>query len=248
MLCPEWADAVPSCLSCHPVHHAGAGTCSSCHGGDGRTSRKDIAHQKLVPGRLARYLLPGDPAVSRGNSSIDAASCRRCHTIGGRGNRLAGNLDRLVKRHPLQILNSIITPVEFMPDFRFDDATASEMVNAVMANISRQVVDSGDTYKLVRFISGSNRDKNLFEKRCGGCHRILNRKTGPHGKGVAGPNLSGLLTGFYPKNSGNGKRWHEALLEKWLQNPRKLRPNARMQPVKLDSGEFRGLMTVIDAE
>jgi cytochrome c2 len=231
----------PACSSCHPVHFADRGTCIGCHLGNDRTLRKDIAHLDLVPGRLLRYRFPGDPAVERGTQWIDRASCRRCHSIHGTGNRLAGDLDRSAGRNPNKILASILQPVTFMPDFRFLEENAAEVVNALVAGARRDPDRKGEVPSVVRFGDRDERSENVFVKRCGGCHRVLTRRLGGLGKGDAGPNLSGLLSRFYPRTSGEGKAWTVERLRKWLDDPRRARAFARMPPVRMPRKEFTEL-------
>lgn len=202
----------------------------------------EIAHRDLVPGNLARYRLPNDPAVARGTKWLGKAACRRCHTTGGTGNRLAGNLDRLSHRHPRALMKSIREPVSFMPDFHFDEPTAADLVNAILAGASKHLGSVGDPPQVIRFSTGNNLQENVFVKRCGGCHRMLTMRLGGVGKGDIGPNLSGLLTRFYPASYGQGEPWNRDRLEKWLANPRQSRPLARMQPVRLEKKDFRDLL------
>jgi len=234
--------ASPACLTCHPPHHGEWGSCTGCHRGDGRSLRMEIAHRDLVPGNLARHRLPNDPAVARGTKWLEKAACRRCHTTGGTGNRLAGNLDRLSHRHPRALLASIREPVAFMPDFRFDEPTAADLVNAILAGAAKQRGNAAEPPLVVRFSKGDDLRENIFVKRCGGCHRMLTTRLGGVGRGDVGPNLSGLLTKFYPANYGRGEPWTRDRLEKWLANPRQSRPLARMQPVRLEKKEFRDLL------
>ena len=235
----------PACRSCHPVHFADRGTCIGCHLGNDRTLRKDIAHLDLVPGRLLRYRIPGDPAVKRGTQRIDQAGCRRCHSIHGAGNRLAGDLDRSAGRNPNKILASILQPVAFMPDFRFPEENAAELVNALMAGARRDPDRKGEVPSVVRFAGRDDRSENVFVKRCGGCHRVLSRRLGGLGKGDAGPNLSGLPSRFYPRTSGDGKIWTVERLRKWLDDPRRARAFARMPPVRIPRKEFTELVETL---
>jgi cytochrome c2 len=239
----------PACLSCHPAHFSDRGTCIGCHLGNDRTLRKDIAHLDLVPGRLLRYRIPGDPAVERGTQWIDRAGCRRCHSILGTGNRLACDLDRSTGRNPNNILASILQPVTFMPDFRFREENAAELVNALMAGARRDPERKGEVPSVVRFGDRDERSENVFVKRCGGCHRALTRRLGGLGKGDAGPNLSGLLSRFYPRTFAGGKPWTEERLRTWLDDPRRASAFARMPPARMPRKEFSALAkTVRDAE
>ena len=62
-------------------------------------------------------------ALREGQRLVEALACRRCHTIGGKGNRLATSLDAVVwKREQAQLVSSIREPVENMPQFGLDEA------------------------------------------------------------------------------------------------------------------------------
>jgi cytochrome c2 len=242
--CPATA-AISSCLYCHQVHYAAISSCSGCHRGDERTFRKEVAHGKLIPGGLVRYRIPGDTSAETGMRWIERTGCRRCHTIKRVGNRLATNLDRLAGRHPVQIRESIMRPVAFMPDFRFDAVTASLLVNAILAAAEPVEINRRTTPVTVRFTVNRRDVENIFAKRCGGCHRLLSERFGALGTGNAGPNLAGLLTDHYPRTFARGEPWTGRRLKSWLANPRTSRPLARMQPVPLEKAEFRQLMEIL---
>ena len=240
---PSAAAAEKGCLSCHAPHLPDRGPCAGCHLGIDRTRRGDLAHLGVVPGRLLRYRIPGDPSVERGMRWVERAGCRRCHSIHGAGNRLAADLDRPSSRNPNATLEAILRPAAFMPDFRFRDREASELVNAILAG-GRKIVDEpreGEVPAVVRFTDRDERTGNAFVKLCGGCHRMLSRRLGALGKGDAGPNLSGLPGRYYPRAAPDDGPWPGERLRKWLENPRGKRPGARMPPVRATREEFRGL-------
>jgi len=87
--------------------------------------------------------------------------------------------------------------------------------------------------------------RDLFSRKCGGCHRMLTMSHGGIGTGNAGPNLSGLLTGFGAATAPDGHRWDVELLRKWLDNPRSVRPWALMRPVPLTAGELREMQMLL---
>jgi cytochrome c2 len=68
------------------------------------------------------------------------------------------------------------------------------------------------------------------------------------GRGNVGPNLSGLLSGHYPKSYARGEQWTPRNLERWLENPRKSRPLAKMQPLKLKPVDFNQLLSILSAD
>lgn len=233
--------AMPSCLKCHPAHYEEIGRCTDCHKGDDRTTRMEIAHLNLITGALVRYRVPGNPSPETGRQWIDKAGCRRCHTINARGNILATNLDRISGRHPQDLLSSILKPVTSMPDLRFDEKTAAHMVNAILSSARSDNQSTSKLPVIVRFANKWEQRKNIFEKRCGGCHKVLTKEFGGLGNGTAGPNLSGLLTDFYPATYGKAQRWTEDRLRQWIANPRNFRANARMQPVLINIVELTEL-------
>ncbi|GAM09319.1 cytochrome c [Geobacter sp. OR-1] len=235
--------ASSSCLKCHQPHYMEIAACIDCHGGDDRTLRKNIAHLDLIPGHLVRYRIKDNEAVVSGGKWLELAACRRCHNIRGKGNHLAADLDRLSGRHPARLLASIITPVEYMPDFRFDRATASLLVNAVLASAVVQQRKIPEAPVNVRFKQGV-KTANVFEQHCGACHKILTG-SGGFGRGNIGPNLSGLLSIYYPKTGNSAAPWSAERLEGWLRNPRKIRPLAKMPPVQIDKYHFEQLLLLM---
>ena len=84
--------------------------------------------------------------------------------------------------------------------------------------------------------------ENSFVKLCGPCHKSLSERSGALGNGDIGPNLSGLFSEYYPKTYRDTESWTPDKLRKWLENPRNMRANARMKPVRLAVGEFELLM------
>ncbi len=111
-------------------------------------------------------------------------------------------------------------------------------------------VDPGvrETAQVVHFEDEKRSRENSFVKHCGPCHRILSERYGGLGKGDIGPNLSGLLTEFYPKTYRDAETWTIEKLRKWLENPRSSRPAARMRPVRLTTGEFTVLVETLSID
>jgi cytochrome c len=74
--------------------------------------------------------------------------------------------------------------------------------------------------------------KEVFAKRCSGCHATDSDKEGPRLRGVVG-RKAGTVAGFQYSDSlrGSGIVWDENLLTKWLENPQAL--------VKDNDMEFR---------
>ena len=82
--------------------------------------------------------------------------------------------------------------------------------------------------------SGSNspdpdRGKQLFDKRCGGCHSLDRDQTGPRLRNVYG-RKAGSIPGFGYSAAirSAGFTWDDASLDKWLTDPNGLIPGNEM--------------------
>jgi cytochrome c len=75
----------------------------------------------------------------------------------------------------------------------------------------------------------SLRGKDLFERRCGGCHGLDNDKEGPRLRSVFG-RPSGSISSFkYSDGFKNAHiTWNAESLEKWLTDPEKVIPDNDM--------------------
>lgn len=71
--------------------------------------------------------------------------------------------------------------------------------------------------------------KELFDKRCGGCHALDRDKEGPRLGGVFG-RTSGTVPSFGYSDAVKKARivWTEEMLEKWLADPEKVVPGNDM--------------------
>jgi cytochrome c len=71
--------------------------------------------------------------------------------------------------------------------------------------------------------------KQLFEKRCGGCHSLDRDKEGPHLRGVYG-RTAGTVSSFAYSDAlrKSGIAWNDDTLEKWLTDTEKLAPGNDM--------------------
>ena len=234
------------CRECHPAHYAERGVCTVCHRGNPASDRKNIAHQRLIAGAYAAFTLGDSPLLRSGEQLLDQYACRRCHVIGGRGNRLSANLDHSAARlTPEVITASILRPVEHMPDFHLEKPRAVLLVNTLLAASRKTPAGSADQRQTVHFDRAGTAGKDVFSTKCGPCHRALTLRLGGLGQGDAGPNLSGLLSSYYPETFRDRDCWTERDLGGWLRNPRRIRPWARMQPVILTEPEFRELVEIM---
>jgi cytochrome c2 len=219
------------------------GTCRDCHRGNPDAAREELAHERLLTRRAAELRLPGSLALREGQRLVGALACRRCHTIGGKGNRVATNLDAVVwKRQQAELVRSIREPVENMPDFGLDEGQAEALVAFLLKSGSPD--HPQDTYR-VHFSRSPSADAGVFERECGGCHRFLGA-AGPVGTGSAAPNLSGLFTPFYPPTAPGDRAWTEKALADWLRNPRASRAHTTMPPVALRDEDLRRLIAELD--
>jgi len=224
------------CRSCHQAHYVREGACQDCHRGDPGAEREELAHGRLLTGRAAEHRLEDGLGPREGRRLVEALACRRCHTIGGKGNHLATSLDAVVwKREQAPLVTSIREPVENMPRFGLDEAEAEAIVAFLLR--SGRPDPPQDTYR-VHFTRGTSTSPTVFEKECGGCHRFLG-PAGPVGTGSAGPNLSGLFTPFYPRTAPGDRTWTGKALADWLRNPRAARPQTTMPPVVLSEDDLR---------
>ncbi len=73
------------------------------------------------------------------------------------------------------------------------------------------------------------RGKQLFEKRCTGCHSLDADKEGPHLRGVYG-RKAGTAPGFDYSDALQAANftWNDALLEKWLTDTESVVPDNNM--------------------
>lgn len=236
----------PGCLRCHEVHVESSLRCVACHRGDERTDRKNIAHDKLIPGAYAHFRDPESLPVTRGRRIIEQYACRRCHTFEGKGGRLAARLDLVLAEASTQRISAAIrNPAFYMPDFHFSEAQITDLVNAILSGSVRGKRIGQEPPQVVHFESGKRTEENVFGKRCGPCHKVLTAKKGGIGKGTIGPNLSGLFSEDYPKTWRGKERWTPDRLKAWVENPRKVKPFARMPPVRLNQDELADLTDLL---
>jgi cytochrome c len=75
----------------------------------------------------------------------------------------------------------------------------------------------------------SARGKDVFERRCGGCHGLDNDKEGPRLRSVFG-RVSGSVSTFKYSDAVKNAHitWNAELIDKWLTDPEKLIPDNDM--------------------
>jgi cytochrome c2 len=225
------------------------GGCVDCHGGEERTRRQDLAHHDLFVGALTHFRLPQSPVTEAGIRLLDSSACRRCHISGKKGNRLASNLDQRAALRPLDLEAAIRQPVDFMPNFHFSDASIVRLVNALLLGARSSAPISAEVPRMVHFEGSRDSLENPFVKHCGGCHRMLTARHGALGRGTAAPNLSGLLTEYYPANFGPDQLpWTRERLKTWLENPRRQRSLTQMRAPPVNKEDVAALLNLLDTE
>ena len=240
---PATASPGNSCLECHSSHYAEQGGCVFCHRGNQRTNRKDLAHGGLIRGRYAGFTNSRSAEVLSGTQLAEKAACRRCHVLNGTGNRLAVNLDNLFwTTNPVSIRFALINPALYMPNFYFSERDLDRLVITILAGGLRAGKALKEQPLVVHFSAADSAKQNIFVKNCGSCHKLLSKRDGGLGTGVVGPNLSGLLSRFYPHTFEGNKAWDEERLKRWLKNPRAVRKNAVMRPIPLKPAEWDELL------
>lgn len=242
---PAWSSQQRQhCLSCHPTHYVGSGSCSDCHRGNPASERKNIAHAGLRAGKYVRFTLGNVAQKREGEHLMNQLACRRCHVSAGRGNGLATNIDgSAVRKTAGELVLSIRQPVASMPDFGLDEERITMLVNIIFAGSEGREMDKAVPLK-VHFNNSGNKNEDIFSKKCGSCHRTLTGRLGALGAGDAGPNLSGLFSPYYPRTFKSSEGWTAGNLGDWLKNPRNIRLMTRMQPVELTEKEMKELAEI----
>ena len=98
----------------------------------------------------------------------------------------------------------------------------------------------GSTLPVARPAQATARGKELFEKRCGGCHSLDRDKEGPRLRGVYG-RVAGSVDSFQYSDALKQSKitWTEATLDKWLTDTEKLVPDNDMS-FHVESSDERG--------
>jgi cytochrome c len=88
--------------------------------------------------------------------------------------------------------------------------------------------------------------KDVFAKRCTGCHAPDSEKEGPRLRGVLG-RKAGTVPGFQYSDAlrNSGIVWNESLLDKWLENPQALVKDNNMEFHVANAGEREALIAYL---
>src|ERR1700676_4681453 len=94
--------------------------------------------------------------------------------------------------------------------------------------------------------TAEKKGKDLFEKRCGGCHALDRDKEGPRLGGVYGRAAASIASFQYSAALKNSKlTWTDETLNKWLTVPDKLVPDTDMAFHVESSEERRGIISYL---
>lgn len=76
----------------------------------------------------------------------------------------------------------------------------------------------------------AKRGRDVFEKRCTGCHSLDDDKEGPRLRGIYGKKAATLSTTFKYSEAlkASNVSWNAAALDQWMAEPEKIVPNSDM--------------------
>jgi cytochrome c len=99
---------------------------------------------------------------------------------------------------------------------------------------------------LFAFSTPEERGKDLFERRCSGCHARDLNKEGPRLRGVFG-RKAGSVADFEYSEAVKKKavRWDEASLDQWLTDPDAMAPGTDMAFRLKDADERRAVIAYL---
>ena len=103
----------------------------------------------------------------------------------------------------------------------------SQVIGATLAGFAFLV--AGSSPSLPGQVQPPANGKELFERRCGGCHALDRDKEGPRLGGVYG-RVAGSIDSFEYSDALKKSKilWNDQSLEKWLADPERFVPNNNM--------------------
>jgi cytochrome c oxidase assembly protein Cox11 len=129
-------------------------------------------------------------------------------------------------------------PVVFFVDPAFAEDPDNHAVNTITLSYTLlRSVNPSQSKNLARFLPNAPPDpvhgKELFSERCTACHALDANKTGPRLSDVVG-RKAGTVPGYHysPALKSAGLVWSRDNLDRWLADPKKFVPGARM-PVRV---------------
>ena len=100
---------------------------------------------------------------------------------------------------------------------------------------------------LLAFNTGDERGKDVFVRRCSGCHATDLNKEGPRLRGVYGRKAASVR-GFGYSEALKKKadiRWDNATLDRWLSDPESMAPDTDMAFRLTDAEERRAVIAYL---
>jgi cytochrome c len=119
-----------------------------------------------------------------------------------------------------------------------------QLISATLAGFALLLVAS--TLSLLGQGPSQANGKELFQRRCGGCHALDRDKEGPRLGGVYGRTAGSVDSFQYSDALRNSKIiWNDESLEKWLTDPGQLVPNNDMAFHLENGGERRDIIAYL---
>lgn len=119
-----------------------------------------------------------------------------------------------------------------------------QLISATLAGFALLLVAS--TLSLLGQAPSQANGKELFQRRCGGCHALDRDKEGPRLGGVYGRTAGSVDSSQYSDALRNSKiTWNDESLEKWLTDPEQLVPNNDMAFHLENGGERRDIIAYL---
>lgn len=175
------------------------------------------------------------PAAIRGKHLWDVKNCMGCHTLLGEGAYYAPELTKVYSRRGPEFIRAMLTdPEAVYPGQRKMvryELTPREMDDLVeffkwIDGVNLNGFPPAPTINAAAGVATAD-DKTplVFKQICSACHAI----NGEGGK--VGPALDDV-----------GKRFDAAYLERWLRNPRSIKPNTTMPQLPLTDAQVTELI------
>ena len=101
--------------------------------------------------------------------------------------------------------------------------------SAVLASLGSALLVTCLSSVVQPLVGGNNQGKEVFEKRCTGCHSLDNDKSGPRLRGVFGRAAASVPSFPYSESIRRaGVTWDSSSLDKWLTDPDGFIPDSDM--------------------
>ncbi|MGN6411346.1 MAG: cytochrome c oxidase assembly protein [Nitrobacter sp.] len=144
-------------------------------------------------------------------------------------------------------------PVVFFVDPAFAEDPDNHAVDTITLSYTLlRSVNPSQSKNLARFLPNAPPDpvhgKQLFSERCTACHELDANKTGPRLGDVVG-RQAGAVPGYHysPALKSAGLVWSRDNLDRWLADPKKFVPGARMPVRVLDAPSRHDLVAYLQS-